>query len=471
MVLVGVGGWMGLQLSMSWLSSFNSLWTFNTQVVLAGTVLLGAACGVIGTLAVLRKRALMGDAIAHAALPGVAGAFFITQSRELPVLMVGALVFGLLASVFVTLVKRHTRIKEDAALALVIGGFFGLGIALSRMLQNTPTGTQAGLDSFLFGKAASMVSSDATLIAIVAGVIVVTAFTLHKEFKLLCFDRDFAASLGWPVTLLDLLLVSLICVCTVVGLPAVGVVLMVAFMVIPALAGRFWSDRLGVTMCIAGVIGGLAGAMGTILSATVASPAGSESRGWPTGPVIVLCAAGLFAMSMLFAPKYGVVSQQIRRWRLRRSIAMQNLLRDAFEKLEPGGKLDLPWSLDDLARHALSPKDAAHANQQTHQVGLRRGLALNLIRPCPQRDGQYILTSEGVLEARRVVRAHRLWELYLIHSAAIASDHVDRDADEIEHLLPEGVLAELERKLAADDGRYGVPLSPHPIARSAEGAR
>lgn len=447
---------------------FSMLLTFNTQIVLIGTVLLGAASGVIGTLAVLRKRALMGDAIAHAALPGVAAAFFITQSRELPILMLGALGFGLAASVFVTLVKNHTRIKEDAALALVIGGFFGLGIVLSRMLQNTPRGNQAGLDSFLFGKAASMVTGDAMLIAIVAGVIVIAAFTLHKEFQLLCFDRDFAASLGWPVTWLDLLLVGLICLCTVVGLPAVGVVLMVAFMVIPALASRFWSDRLGVTMVIAGVLGGLAGAMGTILSATVASPSGSQSRGWPTGPVIVLCAAGLFAFSLLFAPKYGVLPRQLRQWRLKQTIAVQNLLRDVFEKLEPQGKLDAAWSLPSLARHALQPHEAEHANQRTHHIGLKRALSQNLIRPCPQHPGEYILTSEGISQATRVVRAHRLWELYLIRTASIASDHVDRDADEIEHLLPPAVIDDLERKLAADEA---VPASPHPIEPKRGGGR
>ncbi len=278
--------------------------------MLLGTALLGIAAAVVGVFAVLRRRSLVGDAVAHAALPGVCVSYLVFGDRQLAALLLGALVFGCLAIVFITLVTSRTRIKEDAAIALVIGGFFGVGIVLSRMIQNLPptwtallgekgsgTGGRSGLDAFIFGKAASMVVADARLIGGVALLTLIIVFALYKELKLLCFDRDFAAGQGWPVLALDLLIMAFVCICTVVGLPAVGVVLMVSLLVIPAATARLWSDRLGSVLLIAGVLGAAAGLIGTALSATLPAPIGALSRGWPTGPLITLTAGAFFAVS------------------------------------------------------------------------------------------------------------------------------------------------------------------------------
>jgi manganese/zinc/iron transport system permease protein len=283
----------------------------NTRTVLLGTALLGVAAGVVGVFAVLRRRALMGDAVAHAALPGVCVAYLVMGDRQLAGLLLGALVVGALSVVFITLIRSRTRIKEDAAIALVIGGFFGLGIVLSRIIQNLPSSWQAvfarddaagtagrsGLDGFIFGKAASMVVADAWLISGVAAAVVLAVVLCYKELKVLCFDEGFAAGQGWPVTRLDLGVMFLVCVCTVVGLPAVGVVLMVSLLVIPAAAARLWSHRLDVVVCLAGLFGAMSGLVGSALSATLPAPPGALSRGWPTGPLITLTAAGIFAVS------------------------------------------------------------------------------------------------------------------------------------------------------------------------------
>ncbi len=427
----------------------------NTRVVLLGATVLGIAAAVIGSFAVLRKRSLVGDAVAHAALPGVCTAYFIVGERNFAAFLIGATVFGVLAAAFVSLVKNYTRIKEDAAIAMAIGGFFGLGIVLSRLIQNQPEGNRAGLDSFIFGKAASMVREDARLILFVAAGVLGVCALLAKEFKVLCFDREFASSQGWPTLLLDLLLMGLVCVCTVVGLPAVGVVLMVALLVIPPVAARFWTHKLGAMLTIAAVFGGLSGFLGTALSATLPSPAGTLSRGWPTGPLIVLVAAAIFLLSLLAAPRRGLLADLIRRALLRRRIATQNLLRDVYEAMERAGDFAAIWSPGVVARDGFFPPGVLARSQ-------REGL----IAPA---NGGYTLTGEGRLAAARVVRAHRLWELYLIEQADIASDHVDRDADQIEHVLPAGVIAQLESRLA-EQGRLpgvlavqGVPESPHPI--------
>lgn len=434
----------------------------NTRVVLMGTMLLGIASAVVGSFAVLRKQSLVGDAVAHAALPGVCVSYFVIGERNFTAFLLGALVFGIIAASFVTFVKRWTRVKEDAAIGLAIGGFFGLGIVLSRMIQNQPAGNRAGLDSFIFGKAASMVAEDAKLILAVAAVIVAITVLLYKEFKLLCFDRDFAAGQGWPTVLLDLLLMALVCICTVVGLPAVGVVLMVALLVIPPVAARFWTNRLGLMLVIAAAFGGAAGLFGTILSATVPTPAGSLSRGWPTGPLIVLVAAGIFICSLLAAPKRGLVADLGRRYLLRRRISVQNLLRDVYETIEPTGDLGRSWRPDLLIRPASD-----------HARGLRRAIREGLVQ---EAGSQFVLTVSGRNAAIRVVRVHRLWELYLIEQADIAPDHVDRDADQLEHVLSPELIARLEARLDEEDRMHPrgavlaqpVPASPHPIAPASQ---
>ena len=423
----------------------------NTRTVLVGTTLLGIASAVVGSLAVLRKRSLIGDAVAHAALPGICLAYFLVGERQFGAFMIGALVMGLLSAVFVSFVKSATRIKEDAAIAMVIGGFFGLGIVLSRLIQNRPEGNRAGLDSFIFGKAASMVQSDAALITAVAASVIAVVALLYKEFKALCFDREFARSQGWPATALDLVLMGLVCVCTVVGLPAVGVVLVVALLVIPSVAARFWTDRLGAMLLVSAVIGGAAGLLGTVLSATVPAPAGALSRGWSTGPLIVLVASMIFVISLLAAPRRGVIADLVRRERLRRRVAMQNFLRDAYEAIERTGDLSRPWRLNDLGRPSSARRGLANSAR-------RRGLVVALP------DGSFALTAQGRTAASRVIRAHRLWELYLIEQADIATDHVDRDADEIEHILPPEVIAQLEARLLSQGRRPLVPPSPHAIA-------
>lgn len=438
----------------------------NTRIVLVGATLLGIAAAVVGALAVLRRRSLLGDAVAHAALPGICLAYLVVGERSYPAFMIGALIIGVLAALFVSFVKAGSRVKEDAAIALSIGGFFGIGIVLSQMIQKRPAGNAAGLDTFIFGKAASMVGDDVRWIIGVTGVVLSVVLLLYKEFKVLCFDRDFASALGMPTFVIDMVLMALVCICTVVGLPAVGVVLVVALLVIPGVAARFWTDRLGPMLLIAGAFGGFAGLMGTVLSATVPALPGALSRGWPTGPLIVLVAALCFATSLLFAPRRGLAADLVRRISLHRRIAIQNLLRDAYEYVEAAGDTDALWSLEDLER-------TSHAPRRLPRRVLRRAERAGYIETAESnRRSAFRLTRQGAAAARAIIRAHRLWELYLIEQADIAPDHVDRDADQIEHLLPPETIRALEARLEelgrVSGARDGVtPASPHPTSAEA----
>lgn len=269
-----------------------------TSLVFIGTVLLGITAGLVGTFAYLRRRALAGDVIAHAALPGLCLAFLLTHSRSVSVLLTGALLTGVAGVFLMSLLRRVSRLRDDAILGTVLSISYGLGIALTRTIQNNYRNERgADLESFIIGRAATMLSGDVLQIAVAAIVCSIVVLVMYKELKLLSFDESFCRVQGWPATGLDLLLMSLTAVTVIVGLPAVGVVLTAALLIIPAAAARFWTDRLSLMMTISAGIGGVSGATGTLLSARMDQ--------MPTGPLVVLTAALLFVVSWMLAPKRG----------------------------------------------------------------------------------------------------------------------------------------------------------------------
>lgn len=435
----------------------------NTRLVLLGSGVLGAASGIIGTFAVLRRRSLVGDALSHASLPGICAAYLVVGDRNLLAFLLGALVFGVLGVVCISAIQAFSRIKEDAAIGIVLSSFFGLGLVLSSVIQKTPGGNKAGLDGFLFGKAASMVRSDVMLIMAACALIIVFSGVLFKEFGLLCFDRGFAAAIGRPVVAMDLLMMSLVCVCVVAGLPAVGAVLTAALLIIPAAAARFWTDHLPRVVLLSMVFGVAAALGGSALSATLPVPSSGLSRGWPTGPMIVLSAVIVFLVSMLVAPRRGVIAEAVRRTRLRRRIALQNLLRGVYELGERRGKADGDWDAAEIVCDGMNTRG-------TIGRAIRAARGKGFVRSAAGGRGasrqRFTLTGSGLVEAAQMARTHRLWELFLIHHADIAPDHVHRDADELEHLLPPSILAELQERME-EEGRLasaekrGVPASPH----------
>ncbi|NOU96795.1 iron chelate uptake ABC transporter family permease subunit [Paenibacillus sp. LMG 31456] len=299
-------------LDINWLELFLDP---NTQWILLGSVLLGLSSGVLGSFAYLRKQSLMGDALAHAALPGICIAFMLTGSKSIFFFLIGAAVAGLIATFGVGFVTRNSRIKQDSALGIVLSVFFGLGIVLLTQIQHSDSGNQSGLDKFLFGQAASMVQSDVIVMAIVALVLVLACTLLFKEFKLLSFDSGFAKGLGYPVAFLDQLLMFLIVIAVVVGIQAVGVVLMSALLITPAVSARYWTERLGVMVVLAGFFGAVSGFAGTLISTT--------ANNLPTGPLSVLAATSLFLISVVFAPRRGVLSKVLVRLTVKKAVLQE----------------------------------------------------------------------------------------------------------------------------------------------------
>lgn len=438
------------------------LQNYNTRLVVLSTLILGAASGIMGSFLLLRKRSLMGDALSHACLPGIGLAFLVlvafgSGDKNLAALLVGAAFTGIIGVGLVLGIRLLTPIKDDAAMGIVLSVFFGFGVALLGMVQELPDASAAGLESFIYGKTASMVFQDFLLLSTVAILVLVCSFLLFKEFSLLCFDDAFAAAQGWPVLTLDLLMLALVAAVTVVGLQAVGLILIIAFLITPAAAARFWSEHLKTMVLLAALIGAVSGWLGASISALLPK--------MPAGAVIVLVAAGIFLVSMIFGTARGILKRTLNQRALRRKVGRQHLLRSIFEILEDqqdanGAALrnqDIPF--DQLVRH----RSWTFSEIRKLLKSARREDHIEYY------DGARVRLSEsGFGEAARTTRNHRLWELYLIEHADVAPNHVDRDADAVEHVLSAGLVRKLESRLLQSEEAVHLPGSPHPIIQSEE---
>ena len=282
-----------------------TIFTYNTAIVLVGTTLLGIASGVIGTFLLLKRRALAGDVIGHAALPGVMGAFLIYSQmfpeslKSLPVILLGAYVTSGLGMISVLLLRQVSRLPDDAVLAIVLSVFFGFGVVLQSIASKSSSGSQAGLRDFIFGQAAATRMSDVVLLSGITLATIVISALLVKEWTLICFDEGLAGVLGYPVRVLDFLLMALAVAVCVVGMQTVGLLLMVALLIIPPTSARFWSDSIRPNLWISALIGALSASLGALASAIVPKLS--------TGAIIVVVSAVFLVLSLLFGRKHGLV--------------------------------------------------------------------------------------------------------------------------------------------------------------------
>ena len=283
---------------------------YTVRNVALGSAVLGFLGGALGSFAVLRRQGLFGDALAHATLPGVCVAFVLTGSKAPAVLLLGAALSAGLGALLILAVVSGTRIKQDAILGIVLSVFFGAGVVLLTYIAGSGDAGQSGLDRFVFGQAATIVRDDVVTMGLLALVALAVTALLFKEFKLLSFDPAFAASFGYPVKGLNVLLTSLIVVAVVVGIQAVGVVLMAAMLITPAAAARQWTERLSTMVLLSALFGASSGVSGALVSAS-----GSNL---PTGPLIVLVATGILLFSLVLGWRRGFLPGWVRARRSRR---------------------------------------------------------------------------------------------------------------------------------------------------------
>lgn len=413
-----------------------------TDLVVFAAILLGVTCGLLGCFIVLRRQSLLGDAIGHAVLPGVCVGFLTAGTRSTPALLLGALVAGLLAAALIGLLQRTTNLKTGECMGVVFTGFYGLGIVLLKLIQNgfklwgadSVNSGQAGLDKFLFGQIVSINTTDVAWMAGIAAVAILGVIVFWRRLAVSSFDEAFAFSIGLPVRWIHYLLTGLVTVAIVISIQAVGVVLVSAMLVTPAATAYMLTDRLHRMAVLSAFFGATAGVLGAFFSLF--------GQDLPTGAFMVLAAGVLFAGAFLYAPRHGLVPRLLRLWQRRRTTQAENLLRTLYIVMEKRGPVtdrsDRRFGVHDVA--AVRQESAAHVHRLWN-LASRRGW-VDRGSPDP-----ILLTDDGFDEARRVVRNHRLWELFLTQEAHLASDHVHADAEYIEHVLPRDVLRRLEQML------------------------
>lgn len=397
-------------------------------LVLVGLAVIASVAGVIGCYAFLRRRTLIGDAVSHSVLPGVAIGFLLSGTKDPFALLAGGLFFGYLAILSIDWIHRKSKLSEDTAIALVTSVYFALGSVLLSIVSGMENGQQAGLKNFLFGKAATLTELDVIVFIGVAVLIVVAVFFFYKPFLLISFNKDFASAQGWKSNRYETLLSLLTVLVITIGLQAVGVVLMSALLIAPAAAARYWTNSLRKMMVIAALFGAAAGVGGGLLSLV--------GENMPTGPWVVMILFVFTLLTLLFSPNKGFLAIQKRNRNNERQINQENVMKTLHQLGEVGKSLvTLSEMLDKRRMDTTLLSKTLRALQKKH-----------FILSDPQ--NQLSLTETGRVEAMRIVRLHRLWELYLTQRLKFKEDHIHGTAETIEHLLTdeleEALLKELD---------------------------
>ncbi|MGE6752342.1 metal ABC transporter permease [Rossellomorea sp. NPDC071047] len=396
----------------------------NTQWVLLSTLLLGIASGVLGSFALLRKQSLIGDAVAHAALPGICFAFMFIGEKNFFVLLIGAAATGLLAAYTIQLITNTTRIKEDTAICLVLSVFFGLGIVLLTKVAQMPTGNQSGLDDFIFGQAASLVGRDVQLMGLTAAALIIVTSLLFKEFKVSTFDPQFARGIGLPVGFLNFLFVSLLVITVVIGIQAVGVILMAAMLITPAISARYWTDSLRTMVFISGIVGGLSGAVGTLIS--------TLGKGLSTGPFIVLTATVIFIISMLFSPKRGLISVILKRLKNDDRLAVRFILKKMYESGKQTIRIDQLFQRSNISKLRF--------NRVVKHL-MKKGYL-------DQEDGILSITKSGLMKAEQFSFVDEIMELKEMYPSELGSLDIQWIEKEEKEALSKEQLTKLQMKMS-----------------------
>lgn len=396
-----------------------------TWVVL-GITLLGIGSAYVGTFSFLDKKALLGDAISHAVLPGICLGFILAGEKDPRYIITGAFLSGALATFLTSWLKRNTKLSEDSIIASILSIFFGVGIVLLTALQKSGNPEIAGLNSFIFGNAIGISETDLLLYGGLSLIILLVLSLFLKEFRLMVFDPNFGRAIGFPMGSIRFVFNVLMILAVVIGIQAIGVVLMAALLITPGAAARFWTNRLQSLLLLAAFFSIVSGILGTYISFVLPQ--------MPTGPWVVVFLSLFALLSFIFAPKSGLLRRYFARRSYLNKTHRDHLMKALFKATE-------------AKKEALSLSEI-HALYPFHKEAINRSLLELRAEKFVVQDAQGIrLSSSGVSDAMRIVRLHRLWELYLNESMNIAPDHVHESAEQMEHLLTPELEALLEQRL------------------------
>lgn len=455
------------------------VWTheLDTWIVVAG-VLSAVSCALLGTFLVLRRLSLMGDAISHAVLPGLAVGFLLTSSRESLPMFVGAAVVGVLTAVMTQWLVRRGQVEESASLGVVFTVLFALGLVLIERASND---RHVDLDAkcVLFGAIETvplhlmevgslLVPTAVFWLALVLAVNVVFVAVFYKELKICSFDPMLAESQGIRAGVLHYALMSLVAVTTVAAFSSVGSILVIAMLVVPAAAAHLLTDRFGWTLILAVLLAAVAGVSGHVLA--IGLPpllfGGSESLAGiedvSTSGMMALVAGGLLVLAMVFAPQRGLVPRLVDRFRVSVRVCREDLLA-------------LMYRLEERSLAAGAEADTGRLAVRVlrQSLGGSRLLTLAAIWSLGRRgmvertpgSGRR-LTDTGRQEAAGLVKSHRLWETYLSRHLGLADDRLHLAAEKLEHqtggTLADRLDEELDRPATDPHGRIVPRPDPEP---------
>ncbi len=384
------------------------------QKVIMGIAIIGAVSGVVGTFSFLRKKTLIADAISHSVLPGICLGFMFAGTKDPIVLLTGALVIGWISVWLIDYLSSTTKLSADTAIALVSTLFFAIGSVLLSVISKSQNAEQTGLKNFLFGKAATMTTFDIQVFTVVSIAIFVVVILFFKPFQLVCFNHEFAKSIGVKVKRMEFLLSTLTVMTVAIGIQAVGVVLMSALLIAPAASARYWTNRLPIMIFLAALFGTFSSVIGVMLS--------TMKNNMPTGPWIVFSLFTFTLFTLLFAPHKGWFSIKKRNLSNHKKITEENLLK-TFYQLKEEGNTAVSFR-DFLEKRAVD----THSLVRDVRRMVKHGFLV-------EKDKTFSLTESGNKEAARVLRSHRLWELYLTKRMNFKNDHIHGTAETIEHLI------------------------------------
>jgi ABC-type Mn2+/Zn2+ transport system permease subunit len=405
------------------------LWT------LAVAVATNVACALIGCYLVLRRMSLLGDALAHAVLPGLVIAFVFSGTLAIGAMFVGALLAAIATTFLTQLLHRQGGIAEDASMGIVFTSLFALGVVLiKRYGEHVHIDASCVLEGNLSLVTANMIrigdlSAPRAFFSILPVLVLNVAVIalLWKELKITSFDSALATILGFRSNLIHYLLMMLVALTTVGSFEAVGSILVVAMLIVPASTAHLLCDRLGWMLFAASILGALSAYLGFVVSLAVDSePAG----------MMAVAGGLLYGLAFLFSPRYGIVAVIVRNARTALRIVSEDLLA-------------LLYRMEELATsRRLAPHEAVQAvgGGLLPRLGLRSLARKKLVVVSPELR----LTDSGRRRATHLVRSHRLWETYLVKSLGLPADHVHAPAERMEHFIDERMREELATDVGAD---------------------
>lgn len=284
------------------------LGSYSFLIVALGTFILSAAAGSVGCVTVLKGQSLIGDAIGHAAFPGIVLAFMISLQKDPTILLLGAIFSGSIAFILIQVLRKSSKLDLDAILAVILSSFFGLGMVLKSHIQGNPNykgASQSGIQNYIFGQAAYIMSKDIKLILAVAIPSLIMLFLFYKEIKLFIFDEVYSQTIGLNTGLINGIILVMTMSLIAAGLKIVGAILISSLLIIPAITALQWSDKFSVVLLIAGLTGGISAIVGTYISTVY--------NGMSTGPTIILVMTIFAFFSILVGPHGLIANIKMRR--------------------------------------------------------------------------------------------------------------------------------------------------------------